>query len=298
MISETPAEPQLQAPPPARALWANIWPSFRFLFQTEIHVYSFAVAANLLLSFFPFLVVMIVLCKSVFHWQAATDVIIHAVNDYFPEGFGVNFKGYLLAAASERNFSWLSLVLLFFTANGIFEPLEVALNRIWGVKKNRSFLHNQLVGLGLVFICGILVLGSVCITALNPHFLATRFSTSQERAVFQLIFFKIVAFPMTTLMIFLIYWLLPNIKVPAKRLILASVSVGILLEGLKYINILTWPWLRAKLVHEVPPFVQSTSIILWAFAGAMVILAGAEWCARVTERVEEKREEEQLASCS
>lgn len=298
MISETPAEPQLQAPPPARALWANIWPSFRFLFQTEIHVYSFAVAANLLLSFFPFLVVMIVLCKSVFHWQAATDVIIHAVNDYFPEGFGVNFKGYLLAAASERNFSWLSLVLLFFTANGIFEPLEVALNRIWGVKKNRSFLHNQLVGLGLVFICGILVLGSVCITALNPHFLATRFSTSQGRAVFQLIFFKIVAFPMTTLMIFLIYWLLPNIKVPAKRLILASVAVGILLEGLKYINILTWPWLRAKLVHEVPPFVQSTSIILWAFAGAMVILAGAEWCARVTERVEEKREEEQLASCS
>lgn len=288
MISETPVEPHLEAPSSSRALWANIWPSFRFLFQTEIHVYSFAVAANLLLSFFPFLVVMIVLCKSVFHWQAATDVIIHAVNDYFPEGFGVNFKGYLLAAASESNFSWLSLVLLFFTANGIFEPLEVALNRIWGVKKNRSFLHNQLVGLGLVFICGILVLGSVCITALNPHFLATRFSTSQGRAVFQLVFFKIVAFPMTTLMIFLIYWLLPNIKVPAKRLIAASVSVGILLEGLKYINILTWPWLRAKLVHEVPPFVQSTSIILWAFAGAMVILAGAEWCARVTERVEEK----------
>jgi hypothetical protein len=36
------------------------------------------------------------------------------------------------------------------------------------------------------------------------------------------------------------------------------------------------------LMHEVPPFVQSTSIILWAFAGAMVILAGAEWCARAT----------------
>lgn len=265
-----------------KTLWTTAWPSVRFLFQTEIHVYSFAVAANLLLSFFPFLVVMIVLCKSVFHWQAAVDVIIYSVNDYFPEGFGVNFKSYLLSAAAQRNFSWLSLALLFFTANGIFEPLEVALNRIWRVKQNRSFLHNQLVGLGLVFICGVLVLGSVSVTALNAHFLTAHFSTPHGRAVFQLVLFKVIAFPMTTLMIFLIYWLLPNIKLPAKRLIAASVSVGILLEGLKYINVLTWPWLRAKLVHEVPPFVQSTSIILWAFAGAMVILAGAEWCARAT----------------
>ena len=286
MTSEMPVGLQSQAPPdPAQAcktLWTTAWPSVRFLFQTEIHVYSFAVAANLLLTFFPFLVVMIVLCKSVFHWQAGVDVIIYSVNDYFPEGFGVNFKGYLLSAAAQRNFSWLSLVLLFFTANGIFEPLEVALNRIWRVKQNRSFLHNQLIGLGLVFMCGVLVLGSVSVTALNTHFLTARFSTPQGKAVLQMILFKIIAFPMTTLMIFLIYWLLPNIKIPAKRLVAASVSVGVLLEALKYINILTWPWLRAKLIHEVPPFVQSTSIILWAFAGAMVILAGAEWCARAT----------------
>jgi uncharacterized BrkB/YihY/UPF0761 family membrane protein len=291
MTSETPVGLQAQTSESAahpcrtdggRALWNTAWPSVRFLFQTEIHVYSFAVAANLLLSFFPFLVVMIVLCKSVFHWQAAVDVIIYSVNDYFPEGFGVNFKGYLLSAASQHNFSWISLVLLFFTANGIFEPLEVALNRIWRVKQNRSFLHNQLVGLGLVFMCGVLVLGSVSVTALNTHFLTARFSTPHTGAIYQLILFKAIAFPMTTLMIFLIYWLLPNIKIPARRLVAASVSVGILLEALKYVNILTWPWLRAKLMHEVPPFVQSTSIILWAFAGAMVILAGAEWCARAT----------------
>lgn len=292
MTSETPVglqHPTTVDPAQAcRTLWTTAWPSVRFLFQTEIHVYSFAVAANLLLTFFPFLVVMIVLCKSVLHWQAAVDVILYSVNDYFPEGFGVNFKSYLLSAAAQRNFSWLSVALLFFTANGIFEPLEVALNRIWRVKHNRSFLHNQLVGLGLVFICGVLVLGSASVTALNAHFLAARFSTPQGKAVIQLILFKLIAFPMTTLMIFLIYWLLPNVKIPAKRLIAASVSVGVLLEALKYINILTWPWLRAKLMHEVPPFVQSTSIILWAFAGAMVILAGAEWCARSTMELSEE----------
>ena len=83
------------------------------------------------------------------------------------------------------------------------------------------------------------------------------------------------------LMIFLIYWILPNKKIPIKRLIPAAVVVGILLEALKYVNVLTWPWLRAKLMKETPPFVQSISIILWSFCAAMLILAGAEWSARV-----------------
>jgi len=65
--------------------------------ETEVHVYSFAVAANLLMSFFPFLVAMIALCRSISHWRAAVDIIIQTLNDYFPEGFGVNFRAYLLS---------------------------------------------------------------------------------------------------------------------------------------------------------------------------------------------------------
>jgi uncharacterized BrkB/YihY/UPF0761 family membrane protein len=65
-------------------------------------------------------------------------------------------------------------------------------------------------------------------------------------------------------------------------LIPASLVVGALLELSKYLNVLTWPYLRDKLRGEVPPFVQSISIILWAFVATMIVLAGAEWSARVT----------------
>src|SRR5581483_7258097 len=219
------------------ALWASIWPSIRFLFQTEVHVYSFAVAANILISFFPFLVAMIILCQSAFHWQAAVDVIIHTVNDYFPENFGVNFKGSLLGAAYHK-FSWLSVFLLLFTANGIFVPLEVALNRIWRVRENRSFLRNQVISLALIFGCGILVLASVSLTTLNVQFLASELGTSRVGAFLQSIVFRAVALPVTVLMIFLIYWMLPNAKIPVRRLIPASVAVAVLLEVLQYLNIL------------------------------------------------------------
>jgi uncharacterized BrkB/YihY/UPF0761 family membrane protein len=264
------------------ALWGTIGPSLRFFFRTEVHVYAFAVAANILISFFPFLVAIITLCQSVLHWRPAVEVIIHTLNDYFPDNFGVNFRYYLLSPEYHKSFSWLSVLLLLFTANGIFIPLEVAFNRIWRVKENRSFLRNQVVSYGLIFVCGALVLASVSVTALNVQFLTSKFAESHISATWQTIVLRAVALPITTCMIFLVYWLLPNAKIPVKRLIPPSIAVAVLLEISKYVNILTWPWLRAKLRNEVPPFVQSISIILWSFVATMIVLAGAEWSARVT----------------
>lgn len=265
---------------PRRGMTRAAWQTLRFLFQTEVHVYSFAVAVNVLLTFFPFLVSMVLLCQYVLHWRAAVQVIIHAVNDYFPSGFGVDFQSYFVQSASARKFSWISVVLLLLTSNGIFVPLEVALNRIWRVKHNRNFLQNQAISLGLIFACGALVLTSVCITTLNVQFLTQHYGISHLGAVTQTVVFKLTALPISMLMIFLVYWLLPNAHIPVKRLIPASVAVGALLELSKYINILTWPWLQAKLRSEVPPFVQSTSIVLWAFVATMIILAGAEASSR------------------
>src|SRR5258707_1381491 len=90
-------------------------------------------------------------CRNVLHWRAAEDAIYPALNDYLPGE---------MAAFIKRNLSMKgdlhlgSMVLLLFTANGIFEPLEVALNRAWDVKYNRFYLKNQLVALGMIFACG------------------------------------------------------------------------------------------------------------------------------------------------
>ena len=59
-----------------------------------------------------------------------------------------------------------------------------------------------------------------------------------------------------------------------------SIFVGLALEGLKYINLLTWPYLRMKLEREYGPFINSVTIVLWSFLASMVVLAGAEWSAR------------------
>src|SRR5690349_9165321 len=140
--------------------------TFRYWMQTEVHVYAFSVAANVLLSFFPFLIVMMSLSRFFFSPQATRDAIDLALRDYFPDSFGDFLLNNL---PQQRPTQALSIFLLLFTANGIFEPLEVALNKIWGIRKNRSFFHNQAVSLALIFICGGLALGSTTLAAMNQE---------------------------------------------------------------------------------------------------------------------------------
>ncbi|MEK7752253.1 MAG: YhjD/YihY/BrkB family envelope integrity protein, partial [Acidobacteriota bacterium] len=99
-----------------------------------------------------------------------------------------------------------------------------------------------------------------------------------------LAFFKMAAVPVSMAILFLVYWLLPNARVPALKIAPAAIIVGLILEVLKYVNLLTWPWLRVKLQREYGPFVYSVSIVLWSFLAAMVVLAGAEWSARSARR--------------
>jgi membrane protein len=269
-------------------IWSFLKPTFHFWMETEVHVYCFSVAANVILSFFPFVVVMVSICKNVLHWQAAVDAIFTALRDYFPPDIVDFIKRNLLN--TPRKLEWLSLLLLLFTANGVFEPLEVALNRIWGIRVNRSYLKNQAVSFGLIFACGSLALLSAVATALNQSWIRNvGWADAQAQTFLGVFFFKIAAMPLIMLILFLVYWLLPNAKMPLRRTIPAAVGVGLLLEVLKYATVLAWPWLHEKFRREYGPFVYSVTIIFWSFFASMLVLAGAEWAAR--------REDETMTPC-
>jgi uncharacterized BrkB/YihY/UPF0761 family membrane protein len=271
------------APPARRRGWIGYWaPTARYCIQTEVHVHALAVAASVLLSFFPFLIVMISLFRYGLHWRAAENAIFIALNDFFPGDLGGFIKRNLVAVVESRGpIQITSIILLLITANGIFEPLEVALNGVWGAAKNRSYFRNQLLSLGLIFLCGGLALLSVVFTALNQQYLGELLGAGTVFGVWTgLAFFKFAAIPISILALFFIYWLLPNRRVPPLRVVPVAILVGLVLEALKYINLLLWPFLKEKLQQEYGPFYISVTILLFSFVASMVVLAGAEWAAR------------------
>ncbi|MBV8841788.1 MAG: YihY/virulence factor BrkB family protein [Bryobacterales bacterium] len=261
---------------PVRILRALV-PTFRYWAQTEVHVYAFSIAANVLLSFFPFLIVSMSVARVFFNQKttlAALDVVFR---DYLPGALSQ-----FLHSDAHNNlpqgkpFQLVSIVLLLFTANGIFEPLEVALNKVWGLPKNRSYLRNQLMSLGLIFACGGLAMLSLGITALNTQSVAG----NSVEAFIKLFFLKIAAVPLAVIILFLVYRFLPNGKPPLHRVIPAAIGVGLLLELLKYVNRFAWPPFDDKIAREYGVFRYSVTLIFVGFIVSMLVLAGAEWSAR------------------
>jgi membrane protein len=263
--------------PEKRVWWSRCRPTAQYLMETEAHVYALATSASVLLAFYPFLIVMLSLCRNLLHWPAAVEAIYLALNDYFPGDLG-NFIQRNLPTRGPVE--WTSLFLLLFTANAIFLPLEVALNRAWGVKVNRSYVRNQLVSLGLIFACGGLALLSLMFTALNQDWMGSWAGGNGVGVWINLLIFKLAAVPLSILGLFLIYWVLPNRRVAPAHVAPVAIMVGLILEALKYVNLLVWPLLRAKLQREYGVFHNSVTILLWSFTASLIVLAGAEWTAR------------------
>lgn len=269
-------ELQLRSPEfdgPVTKFFRALAPTFRYWMQTEVHVYAFSIAANVLLALFPFLIVCVSLLHALFNYRTTVDSIAFALRDYFPDVFSDFLRNNLPQRTST---DILSIALLLFTANGIFEPLEVALNRVWGIPKNRSFLRNQLVSLMLIFACGSLALLSLWMTALNRGTL----TGNPVEAVLAGFWLKLAAVPVAVVMLLLVYRFLPNGKPPFARVVPAAIGAGLVLELLKYVFRLAWPWLDVKFRSEYGVFRYSASLIFLGFFASLVVLAGAEWAAR------------------
>jgi YihY family inner membrane protein len=84
---------------------------------------------------------------------------------------------------------------------------------------------------------------------------------------------KIVAIATTMVIFFLIYWLLPNGKLPARAVLPAAMLMGLLSEVLKYLYILALPSLNFQEVYG--PFALSVTMMVWAFLTGLLLLTGA-----------------------
>ncbi len=247
----------------------------RYLMRTEVHTFAFSVAANAILSFFPFVVLMMTLIRRVFHSRVMYEVVLQLLRDYLPAGQDFVIRNLNSMVNSRQRVQLVSLVILLVTSSGVFLPLEVALNRIWRFENNRSYLGNQVVSFGLAFACGALALLSIALTA-GPvafmQFLLRGYGTGFVRLV-GFVVMKVFAIAASIAIFFLIYWLLPNGKVPARAVLPAAIIMGLLSEALKYAYILALPWLNFQEVYG--PFALSVSMMFWAFLSGLLLLAGA-----------------------
>lgn len=283
-----PTEPELPPKPIAEVkpvvaadgAGAQIATLARYMMRTEVHTYAFSVAANAILSLFPFIVLLLTISRRVFHSRAMEVVVSDMMKTFLPVGQDFVMRNMQLLTHPHKGTEIYSLVMLLITSTGVFLPLEVALNSVWGVKKNRSYLHNQAISLGLAFAVGVLALASAASTAGQQEILSWVFFGHTQNAVYRFMSFGFLRFSAgfaSILLFFLIYWILPYRKVPARAVLPTAIVVGLLWELAKHIYVRALPWIDFQSIYG--PFYISVGLIMWAFLTGLLLLAGAHFSA-------------------
>ena len=260
--------------------WPQLCALVRYLTQTEVHTYAFSVAANVILALFPFIVLMLTLAQQVFHSPAMVTVLWDLMRSLLPVSQDFVMRNMLVLAHPHKGTQFFSVFMLLVTTTGVFLPLEVALNEVWGVKANRNYLMNQVVSLGLAVAVGILVLASVGLSAVQRSIMAWIFFQHTDNIVFNVLagsVLRVCAVIASCLLFFLIYWILPNRKIPPQAVLPTAVVVGVLWEIAKYLYVLVLPRLDFGSVYG--PFRTTVGLMMWAFLSGLLLLGGAHFSA-------------------
>jgi YihY family inner membrane protein len=272
--------PALRAAPvvPVRAAatWQQILALARYMTHTEVHTYAFSVAAQVILSLFPFIVLLLTLSQRVFHSTKMVDVVSEMMTNFLPNNQEFVMRNMRVLAFAHTRVRVFSVVMLLVTSTGVFLPLEVALNSVWGVSKNRSYLRNQIVSLAMAAGVSVLAMASIGLSAAQRAVMAWIFFGHTDNVIFDFVgdsFLKACAVLASIGLFFLIYWGLPNRKVPWRAVMPTAFVMGILWEVAKYIYILALPYLDFRSVYG--PFAVSVGLMMWAFISGLLLLGGA-----------------------
>ena len=248
-----------------------------YLLDSEVHTFAFSVAANAILSFIPFIVLLYTLSLSVFHSQAMAGVLSDLVTNYFPSTATLGFWA-LLKKAVPRHVQIVSLIMILISCTGIFLPLEVALNQAWGVTKSRNYLLNQVVAFGLAVLMVCLGMVSILLGTAQKEVLAFLMFHKVDNWFYRAVSYGWLAAcsgAACILFFFAIYWLLPNCKVPWRPVLHSSVITGVIWLGAKYLFAAVLPHLDLESIYG--PFFVSVGLLIWAYISGLILFAGAQF---------------------
>jgi YihY family inner membrane protein len=252
-----------------------------YLLDSEVHTFAFSVAANAILSFIPFIVLLYTLDESVFHHSVMLKRVINDMVVYFlpsNQDFVATNLDKVAIAASLHGVQVFSLIMILVACTGIFLPLEVALNKAWGVTKSRNYLQNQVIAFGLAILMVVLGMSSIMLNAVARNLLTTLFFQHTDNFIFQGVCSLLLA--VTTgvasiLFFFSIYWLLPNRKVSPGPVFRTAFYTGIIWLASKYVFEAVLPHMDLKALYG--QFFVSVGLLFWAYISGLILFAGAQF---------------------
>src|SRR5262249_47580296 len=152
-----------------------------------------------------------------------------------------------------RTLEVFSVVLIVWGSSGIFVPVEMALNRVWGGQP-RTFLRSRVLAFLMTIAGSLLAFASVALTSIARSYRQQWPALTSYGA-------KAIAFGLTILVFLLIYRVIPDPPVGGAVAAKAALWAGGTWEAAKYLFVINLE--RANLPAVYGPLAFAVSLVLW-----------------------------------
>jgi membrane protein/epoxyqueuosine reductase len=225
-----------------------------------------AIAFNVLLCLFPLLLVLIAAMQRLSPGGGAAHVLGLLLAELVPFGGDTIATSLRQMTRLAHGFELLSLTLVVWGSSGVFMPIELVLDRVWGGGGPRTFWKSRLLAFALTVAGGALALLSMALTVLVRGF-------GRDWPVVAGSAAKAAALPLSWALFLLVYRLVPRVGVDLRVAARAAVWAALLWEASKYAFV--WNLGRMHLATFYGPLAFAVALVLWAYVSSVVLVFGA-----------------------
>lgn len=260
-----------------RGVWLfckRMWPALYDLSTAETWVYASAIAFNLMLSFFPFVVLIGSVLVNVLGWQHGYQTIYRMMMAMIPVDATLLFHSLdVVTRGPTGRAGLLSFGLLIFSSTGIFLPIELALNHAYGFTKPRGTIKRYVIYILLVLIAGAIVTGAVAVVSYLDSTFGLTSGGGKARLYLFNAFGLATSIPFVFLILFLIYWIVPHGKVEFRQIFFTTFATTVLFLAATFVYKLALPLLNLKTTYQ--DLYKGMAVVLWVFILSFILILGA-----------------------
>lgn len=197
--------------------------------EDDCYTKSAALTFYTLQSIVPFLAVLLAVAKSV-GFQGYLEHILSTTFAGPKEavGYALQIANVMLQETRGGLIAGAGLILLLYTNITLLGYIELALNRIWKIKRSRTFSRKISDYIATVIICPLILIASSSLT----FYLKTELQSLgnigylQPVSEFLLWSFKLLPLVLSWILFFLLYFLMPNEKLKVWPRVIAGIFAG------------------------------------------------------------------------
>ncbi|MBN9229109.1 MULTISPECIES: YihY/virulence factor BrkB family protein [Legionella] len=241
-----------------------------------------ALAYYTLFSLAPILLICITIVGSLFGEDAARSQILTQISIVAGEQVSTEIQEVIKNATlptNSLNVQIISILILLFSATGVFSEIQAGLNIIWGVqphlsKKRFTVIRSRLLSFAMVLTAALLLLISLIITTLLAALSSHIHYFIGVDIFFELVVSYFISFIIATLLFALMFKHLPDVNLKWN-----NVWVGALSTSLLFILGKIFIGFYVNHAHITSIFGAAGSLIIlliWVYYSAQIFFLGAE----------------------